>query len=336
VSFQRTLRLPDRGGAAAEPGYPLPPGLGLFPLRRAADYAGRVPDAWVAERAHFFPMYRREAMWIGFDGAPWKPNAVKVGVGGVSAVSGLPWDARLRADPQDYVVVPEQPWLDGVVAGGGAIRQFVAVPLGEGLTVEGQLTGAERVGGVQLLAFEPRPGRFPDEPPPPPPRGQDRPWESFLMEPAPAGAGGHHAAMGLGAGGRMRQLVYPDPYGLGCWAEDAHGSAVVHIVDGAGFRAITGEEPPPSPVDARAYTAHGLPWFDLYDEGAPGVPAPEGLARVRSVGEIERERGGADRADDDPLRIDAEQVRRLEHGWDAGAGEPRPPRPPRPPADEGT
>jgi hypothetical protein len=40
VSSQRTLRIPDDGNT-----YPLPPGLGRFPLRRVADHAGSVPAA---------------------------------------------------------------------------------------------------------------------------------------------------------------------------------------------------------------------------------------------------------------------------------------------------
>lgn len=39
VSFQRTLRIPERGVQA------LPPGLGRFPLRRVADYPDTAPAA---------------------------------------------------------------------------------------------------------------------------------------------------------------------------------------------------------------------------------------------------------------------------------------------------
>jgi len=34
IAFHRTLRIPDDGKT-----YPLPPGLGRFPLRRASDFA---------------------------------------------------------------------------------------------------------------------------------------------------------------------------------------------------------------------------------------------------------------------------------------------------------
>jgi hypothetical protein len=34
------------------------------------------------------------------------------------------------------VVCPDQPWLDGINAGDGYIRQFVAMPLGMGYTAK--------------------------------------------------------------------------------------------------------------------------------------------------------------------------------------------------------
>ncbi|MBW3537063.1 MAG: hypothetical protein KY395_04735 [Actinobacteria bacterium] len=149
VTLHRTLRIPDDGGD-----YPLPPSLGSMAVHR------------VDEREFVVPMRRAEALWLEFDAPWWKPHVLKVGVGGVDAISGEPFDpATLNADAQDYVVIPEQPWLDGINAGDGFVRQFVAVALGEGLSVEGQLSGAEDVGGLQLALFAPRPGRFPDEPP---------------------------------------------------------------------------------------------------------------------------------------------------------------------------
>jgi len=40
--------------------------------------------------------------------------------------------------------------LDGINAGQGFIRQFVAIPLGSGVTVEAQLTGKEEQGGIEV------------------------------------------------------------------------------------------------------------------------------------------------------------------------------------------
>ena len=79
--------------------------------------------------------------------------------GKINAVSGAAWAAELRSEPQDYAVVPGQPWLDGFSVGEGLIRQFVAMPLGAGDTVEEQLTGRADVGECSF-----RPIRSPQKP----------------------------------------------------------------------------------------------------------------------------------------------------------------------------
>jgi hypothetical protein len=49
VFFLRTLRIPEDG----EDPYPLPPGLGEFPIHRVEDYAGSVPeDEWSGWSLH--------------------------------------------------------------------------------------------------------------------------------------------------------------------------------------------------------------------------------------------------------------------------------------------
>ncbi len=265
VSFHRTLRIPDDGRP-----YPLPPGLGRFPIERVANFPGGVPEAWRDHNGVFIPLYQREALWIGFEAAAWKPNAVKIGVGGVNAVTGAAWDDRLRARPQDYLVSPPQAWLDGVISGDGSVHQFVAMPLGMGYTLEAQVTGAESVGGIQILVFEPRPGRFPDQPPEQPPGPP-----AALRAPE----------MGLGAGGQIRQKVYADPHGVEAWDADNRGRLNVHLVNSDQYRELTGKLPPPSPVDAKAYVEHGLPWFDLYDEGLPHLPPAAPLIGVKTIRE---------------------------------------------------
>ena len=48
---------------------------------------------------------------------------------------------------QNYIVVPDQPWLDGY-NNDGVVRQFVAAPLGDGVTVR-QIAGTSDVGDVK-------------------------------------------------------------------------------------------------------------------------------------------------------------------------------------------
>ncbi|MEU6289550.1 hypothetical protein ACWEDZ_34495 [Streptomyces sp. NPDC005047] len=295
VRFIRTLRLPEQGT------HPLPPGLGEFPVRRVADYADTVPESWRARGGVMLPVYLREAMWLSFAGTR-EPTALQVGVGKVCAVSGRPWSGRLSRDPQNYVVLPRQPWLDGINSGTGTVRQFVAVPLGMGATVEGQVTGEEVWGGVQLQDFrlndrererwleaERRRAEFARRAAPP-----GGAFGAAMPAPAAPGAAAAYGgaarsrsapAMGLGVGGSMRQEVYRDERPLEHWADSPAGRVFVHLVTPPEWRRITGEEPPPSPVDRAAYTQAGLPWYDYYDQDAHDLAPTEPLRDVQPVGE---------------------------------------------------
>ncbi len=295
-TLQRTLRLPDDGKT-----YPLPPGLGAFPVLRVSDYEDKVPQQWREQGGFFVPLYQREALWLQFEGAWWKPNAVKVSVGGINAVSGEAWNEELRNDPQNYIVCPDQPWLDGINIGESQIRQFVATPLGLGDTIEEQLTGSHEWGGLQLQVFEPRPGRFPDQPPAPGPVI----FESLAEAPAAAG-------MGIGAGGRMEQKIYPDSYGLDTWDPASCTQVLIHIVNSEQYFAITGREPPPSPVSAQLYSNMKLPWFQLYDEDRADLPASERLKTVKALQERELERGSGEK-DSENLKIDPDQIIHLKN-----------------------
>ena len=52
-------------------------------------------------------MYQREAMWISFK-SPGTDVAVKVSVGGVNALTGLPRDEPAPEDIQDYLPVNKE------------------------------------------------------------------------------------------------------------------------------------------------------------------------------------------------------------------------------------
>src|SRR4029453_12497576 len=117
VRFERTLRVPDDGKV-----YPLPPGLGHLPVHRVEEYADRVPPAWRDRGGIFISLYQAEALWLSFDAAPWKPNAVTVGVGGINAVSGGAWPGSLESTPQNYLVCPPQLWLAGINARDDKVR----------------------------------------------------------------------------------------------------------------------------------------------------------------------------------------------------------------------
>jgi len=301
VSFQRTLRLPEDGRT-----YPLPPGLGRFPIRRVEDYADRVPASWRTHGGVFIPMYQREALWLSFGGADWRPNAVKIGVGMINALSGRPWDQSLSKGKQDYLVVPDQPWLDGINAGRGLIRQFVAMPLGMGYTVEGQVTGREEAGGLQIIVYDPKPGMFPDQKP----RGEFNERIYFCC----CNSVSFDSEMGLSAGGKMKQKIYPDSYGIETWDPQSFGRLYVHIVNSMMYREITESEPPPTPVTAREYAEHGLPWFDLYDQEKATIEESDVLSGVKSTGDMDKKLGFQPQQDDAAVEVPAKAVKTLHLG----------------------
>ena len=107
IEFQRTLRIPDDDRT-----YPLPPGLGAFPLRHVDDHAANVPSTWLQRGGVMLPMYQSEAMWLNFSSATIAdrgvsyPFAIKVATGKQCAVSGEAWTEGLRRGPQNYLVAP--------------------------------------------------------------------------------------------------------------------------------------------------------------------------------------------------------------------------------------
>jgi hypothetical protein len=92
-------------------------------------------------------MFQREALWIDFSGS--EECAIKISVGGASllerwflpakcitsilginAITGQPRDETPSSSKiQDYVVVPHQPWLDGICTASGVVRQVLPLTL---------------------------------------------------------------------------------------------------------------------------------------------------------------------------------------------------------------
>ena len=288
IEFQRTLRIPDD-----DSDYPLPPGLGPFPLRHLDDYAARLPEEWQKRGGVIAPMHQSEAMWINFESRhnyrlnqPY-PFAVKIATGKICAVTGESWTDHLNSDPQDYVVLPEQPWLDGYCIEKGVIRQFVAMPLGEGYTVEEQLTGAAQHGGIQIVAYPMKAERYEELIAPPKPV-QDTLELSDCLDPDLCMVSG---SIGLAPGGRMKQEIYDDHYGLDAWDQRHASRCFVTIVNSVQWMAVTGEMPPTSPPNAKQYTEAGLPWFDYYGGDAEVISGAEKLTGIKSVTQNADEKG---------------------------------------------
>jgi hypothetical protein len=271
IDFQRTLRIPDDNRE-----YPLPPGLGRFPVEHVDDFAERLPDSWRRHGGVFIPMYQSEALWLNFSGS--YPCAVKVAAGKINAVSGKPWTDGLSVDLQDYVVIPGQPWLDGFNVSKDYLRQFVAMPLGEGFTAEEQITGKAEYGGLQLIAYPMKHDLYLElfE------RPVDRDANYIVCEPT-CNVSPPAPDMGLAPGGLMRQKIYEDEYGIDAWDQEQGFRCFVHLANSEMYHAITGHVPPHQPPTAKDYTQAGLPWFDYYSD-ASALSGAETLAKLTSLG----------------------------------------------------
>lgn len=319
ISFQRTLRIPEDGKV-----YPLPPSLGQFPIEKVDDYLNKVPEEWKEHGGVFIPMYQREAMWMQFTATNNAPKAVKVAVGKVNALTGKQYNQRLTNGDQDYVVIPNQPWLDGINNGNGTVKQFVAMPLGQGYTVEEQVTGKSEFGGIQLCVFDSytKPQQYlydyeeeeydstnsynyyPSAPK----------YESFSMSSDTKSSKqklrkkSEEKEMGISSGGKMKQKIYPDPYGYTFWNEQSFGRVFVHIVNSAMYEKITGKKPPKCPIDVNTYKLYNYPWYDVYDEDYSTIKKSNILNQVKTVSEIDSKKYDWPKQDDSTINIKGSNV----------------------------
>jgi hypothetical protein len=269
VELIRTLRIPDDGRE-----YPLPPGFSRFPLRHLDDHAARLPERWRRRGGVIAPMHQAEAMWINFNAPGGYPFALKIATGKICAVSGDEWVNHLNLDPQDYVVVPDQPWLDGYCVDKGLIRQFVAMPLGDGYSAEEQLTGRAEHGGLQVIAYPMKRTHYESN------FGEQVLYAAMPQIEADA------MEIGLAPGGKMRQEIYEDSYGLDAWDQRHASRCFISIANSSQWMAVTGQFPPTRPPTAREYTEAGMPWFEYYGGDSEAIAGAQKLAGLKGVGEL--------------------------------------------------
>lgn len=322
IEFQRTLRIPDDNKT-----HRLPPGLGAFPLAHVDDHAAKLPEAWHKRGGVFLPMHQSEAMWIRFNSR--YPFAVKIAAGKINAVTGKPWSAELegpttKAQPtmrcgnvdvpislgfpsdapapedQDYLSIPAQPWLDGFCVEKGKIRQFVAMPMGEGYTVEEQITGEAIHGGLQIMVYPLKPEFY--RPRPSVLRGLGLGGSAGVMESSvygmslcasASGASARFAQpeMGMAPGGLMEQNIHADSYGLEKYDQRVSARCFVHLLNSAQYEAVTGKAPPHRAPDANDYTRAGLPWFSAWEPFAKALPGAPALRQLDSVANMANKLG---------------------------------------------
>lgn len=282
ITPYRTLRVPRERGMVSE----LPAGLGEFPVYSVQDYRSTVPSDWHQE-GYFMPMYSHEALWIGLQAAT--PVALLVGAGMVNAVTGERLEPQLSGNPQNYLVIPPQPWLDGFKpTQGEKVFQFVAAELGKGETAEEQILGTAEFGGLQFGLFTSKvplytTGR---------PNVYNTKGLGTLGSTAVRTRGASRSTpqeMGLGAGGAIRQKIYPDPHVSGrrtvqeVWNDTPAEKAYIYFVHANDWRTLTGESPPPSPITRETYKQAGYSWFGLADGRWGDVEGGQNIDQLKPV-----------------------------------------------------
>lgn len=287
ITFHRTQRVADDNKK-----HGLPPSLGVFPLEHVEDH--RVPAQWADRGGVFFPMHQAEAMWMSFNSR--RPYAIKIAAGKINAISGRPWEAELSRSKKDYCVAPKQPWLDGFNVGNDVVRQFVAAPLGEGYTVEEQLTGEAYWGGLQIIVYPMK----------------DSEWEAYQRKQNSVNVMGamrsiNHigasllasnsaqSSMGMAAGGVIHQTIYEDTMPFDVWDTSRGLRVFAHICNAEHYPHITGKKAPEMQKSVQYYEKYVNPYnptvLEQYSQYSKDIPASPELSKIQSVGQIAVQKG---------------------------------------------
>jgi hypothetical protein len=166
----------------------------------------------------------------------------------------------------------------------------VAIPLGEGYSVEEQLSGEADWGGLQISVVPLKPKAW---------KSHRRAWEVrqqrrregpvFMACRSPSMDA---PSMGLAAGGRMRQVIHKDPFDTDDWYVAAADRVFVSTTHAKDWKTITGPSAPSEPPTAKAYCAAGLPWFEQYGEDQEALPGSSALASLNSLAKLFKKKTG--------------------------------------------
>lgn len=97
----------------------------------------------------------------------------------------------------------------------------------------------------------------------------------------------------MAAGGRMRQVIHPDPFKLDDWDLAQAERVFVTLLHAKDWKPVTGEAAPNHPPSAQDYARAGLPWFAHYGRDQAALPGGVPLKRVKSLAKLFKEKTGA-------------------------------------------
>jgi hypothetical protein len=224
VSFQRTRRL-DSGEAPVAPS-----SYGVAPVA-----------VWGEgdEQRLVVPVREDEAVWLGLSACDdHVPSAVRVIIReptGIDATTGGSPLENLRHSPQNYVVVPPQHAVAGVLLAGDRARQFVRV------TRSNLDAPCQR---MELIAYAPSYHiAMPSSVPAP-----------ILHQPSASTPPQMPEGKGL-----VIQRLLPDPYGISFWNSAATTSVMIDLTTPEAYTDLAGREAPGPLTDASKYGGWRLP-----------------------------------------------------------------------------
>ena len=274
IDFQRTLRIPEDGHQ-----YLIPAGLGKFPLRFTEHSelgANGLPTILV-------PMLQCEALWLNFTSEMSNgislPVALKVSVGQTNAITGLRLSDGLCQRPQNYLIVPEQRWLDGYNSGNDTVRQFLPSALRTGYGVDEQAGTKSQALMVLIEAFT----------------LTRKHYENFVEEHARKatpdiagllkrhGHGVNRAELGFSMGTSICLEIFDDKFGVDVWDLNTRKVCLVELANSQEWVFITKEEPPQSPVSARHYREASLKWSDYFEDDRKAIECAKNLGEIQCV-----------------------------------------------------
>ncbi len=84
----------------------------------------------------------------------------------------------------------------------------------------------------------------------------------------------------------MKQEIFDDPHDFDVWDTRASSRCFVHIANSLTWRAVTGEEPPTTPLTSGEYQEAGMPWFEYYGGDRDALEGARKLAELKTRSRI--------------------------------------------------
>ena len=98
-------------------------------------------------------------------------------------------------------------------------------------------------------------------------------------------------ALGVAPGGLIKQCILEDTNPATIWERDRTVSFNVQILNSDMFQQITGKPPPSTPISAKTYRNHGLPFIKIYGEKSTIKGDFDGIKSVKQLDKITNNNG---------------------------------------------